>query len=129
MMTEYQKMKFDELVDLLEEAIEAYNDSEYYNRTLQNSLNDAIELAEEIRDRPHAMSHNGEETIAESFVMDMYSAYAGLEIIHSKDFKNPFVFSKSSGGSNFSQGITLNRFVELLGMRQAREGMPDEGER
>lgn len=121
MMTEYQRQKLDELIGWLT----------HYHCSNCDDLNEAINLAEQIRDcsEPREPRETPRvENIAEAFVMDMYSSHAQMEIIRSPDFKNPFVFSKSSGGSNFSQGITLNRFVELLGMRQAREEMPKEGE-
>lgn len=114
MMTEYQKMKFDELVDLLKEAIEISDEGELTHNSKR--LKEILCVAENIRGNK---AGNNDE----SAIMNAYFQGKRLELFQSID-GIPFV---CPGDDVYEcTGIALDRFVELLGMRQAREGMPKE---
>lgn len=106
-MTEYQKLALNELIDVL--SFDDFSE--------KSDLERCLSLAKTIRDficDPESV----EEDKSESNIMDAYFQGKRLELFQSID-GIPFV---CPGDDVYAcAGMTLDRFVELLGMRQARE--------
>lgn len=111
MMIEYQRQKLDELITWLYK----FQDTHRYD------MEDAIKLVEEIRDCPNLTAFIPEDS-ADSALMDAYFQGKRLELYQSVVADGtPFV---CPGDDVYTcTGMTLGRFVELLGVRmKQRDG-------